>query len=225
MATYKDRWLNALGIVTKPKGYQDASLDALALVASKNQTYVDTTLNKLGIVNLDPYYTPIKKIRARSNLLNQHTFISTPPGYMRCNIQVYYAGAIDHTIPLLFPESISESISANFVKESPVGSTIPIVAFSNTQPQEFSIQFLAAADYLPTGYKSLRAYIQDIKSMCKPKYHNQKNLVLAPSVLVTYSDLSFYGVCDSVSVDYEPVYGNNSMVVAKVNCTFTVGED
>lgn len=224
MASYKDRFLNQLGTITDEiTGYRDEYLDAFGTVTNKNQTYTDTSLRKLGKVTLNSYYSPIRRIKNNNQYLNSHAFIATPPGYMRCNIQLYYGGSPDHNIPMLFPESISESISANFVKESPVGSTNPIIAFSNTQPQEFSIQFTALADYLPTGYSTLRQYIEDIKTMCKPRYQNQNNLVLAPSVLVSYSDISFYGVCDSVSVEYEPVYNVNSMVVAKVNCSFTVG--
>mgnify|MGYP001851787487 CR=1 FL=1 len=199
--------------------YQDEFLDNLGTWTNENQTISDPFLNQFGKVSMNSYYNPIKTIRTNA-VLNQHTFISTPPGYMPCKIDLYYEGAYYKTIPILFPESISENLSTNFAKESPVGSTYPIVAFSSSQPSTIPISFIALADYLPTGYPTLKSYINDIKLLCKPRYAG--DFVQSPSVKITYSDIVFYGVCDSIDIQYDSIYGNNSLVKANISCSFTV---
>lgn len=202
--------------------YQDSFLDDLGTWANENQTITDPFLTDLGRTTLNSYYTPIKTIRNDSRALNQPLFISTPPGYLPCKIDLYYGGSFYKTIPVLFPETISEQLSTNFIKESPVGSTYPITAFSNAQPTTVPVTFFALADYLPSGYTSLRSYLNDLKLMCKPRYSG--NIVYSPSVRVTFSDISFYAVCDSLTIDYDQVYNNRSLVKANVSCQFTITE-
>lgn len=216
MRTYKDKYLNKLGRVDGVVSYTDDFLSALG-VYNPNQTYQDTLLTSLGLVTLNSYYTPIKRIQRG---LDYKRTLNKSASYLPCSIDVHYGGAYSYTLPIVFPQSITESVSANFIKESPVGSTIPIIAFSNTESQDFSMTFTAAKDYLPEGYSSLRDYVKAVKAMCKPRYNG--NIVLAPSVRVTYSDVVFSGVCNSVSVEYEDVYGDKSMVVARFSCSFTL---
>ena len=216
MRTYRDKYLDKLGRVEGVVSYTDDYLSALG-VYNPNQTYADTLLTSLGLVTLNSYYTPIRRIQ--ENLKYKRT-INKSADYLPCKIDVYFGGQYYYTLPIVFPQSLAESISANFIKESPVGSTLPIVAFSNTEPQDFSMTFTATKDYLPAGYSSLRDYVQSVKAICKPRYNG--NIVLAPSVRITYSDIVFSGVCNSVSVEYEDVYDNKSMVVARFNCSFTL---
>lgn len=201
--------------------YNDHFLNELGSQVNPNQTIADPFLNNLSQTMLYNSYVPIKQIR-RDPVLSSHNKISTPPGYLNCSISLYYAGVYDRTFQILFPESISESISANFTKESPVGSTYPITAFSNTGEQKVPMSFVVLSDYLPDGYSSVRAFIKDLKLMCKPKYSG--SIVKSPSVQITFGDITFYGVCESISVEYANVYGNNSMVKATVSCDFTITE-
>lgn len=233
MRTYRDKYLDKLGRVDGVVSYTDEFLSALG-VYNPNQTYQDTILYDLGLIGPSYFYNQLSNLVIPEKTLNDHLQIRNP-GILPCSLTVFWGGlhsreSID--IPVVFPQSITESINSNFVKESPVGSTFPIIAFSNTDPQDVSLSFTAVSDFLPSGYTSLRQYVNAVKSMCKPRYSG--NIVLAPSVVVRYSDITFYGICNSVSVEYEDVYAgkytdfekntadNISLVVARFNCSFTL---
>lgn len=206
MAYYNDNFINNLG-----------SVDYEAL---KNQTLVDPFINNMTSRTLNSNYYPHKYIRPVRN--SSDNKISAPPGYLPCELTIYYGGVYYDTIPLLFPQSISESHSANYAKESPVGSDFPIVAFSNSQPSTITLNFVALSDYLPSKYRALEDYIEAVKMMTKPKYTG--NIVKSPSVQLKFSSLTFTGVCDSISISYATVYNNNSLVKADIDCQFTLTE-
>lgn len=195
-------------------------LSSVSYVDNINQTVIDPFLTDLGKVTLNKDYYPNKYISTRVwNLDNSRI---EEQGYLPCSIKVYYGGTEAYTIPILFQQSFSESNSASYAKESPVGSTYPIIAFSNSEPSAVNFSFVALSDYLPSGYTSLKEYIDDIKKMTKPKYSG--NIVLSPSVKITFSNLTYTGVCDSVNVDYHNVFNNKSLVKADITCAFTLTE-
>ena len=185
-----------------------------------NSTLVDPFLSDVSIVTLNKNYLPIAS-RNSISLKNrsESTIIKVPANYITAKIDVYYAGSLYKSIPLLFPESASESLSANFVKENPVGSSVPIVAFANSGNSQISINFVALADYLPIGYESFEDYLNAIRSMTKPQLSG--NYVKGPEVFVSLANISFYGVCDSVSIEYKNMYKNNSYSMANISCQFT----
>lgn len=186
----------------------------------RNGTLVDPFLSDVSKVTLNKNHLPINTLQKNSAITGTTT-ITAPANYITAKIDVYYAGAFSYTIPLLFPESMSESLGANFVKENTVGSTYPIIAFSNSTSQQINLTFAIVADYLPAEYKTLESYIEAIRKMVKPKTESN-SYVKGPEVYVSLGNVVFHGVCDSVSVDYQNIYRNNSFVKAEVQCQFTV---
>lgn len=184
-----------------------------------NSKRVDPFLQSLGQTTLNKDYLPLSRNNSRS-VRSGSTFKNVPPSYMPAYIRLYYAGSLANQIPILFPLEASESLGANFIIESPVGSTYPIIAFSNSQPTEISISFKALSDYLPTGYSSFKQYIEAIRSMVKPQYSG--NYVKSPEVHVQLSSVDFYGVCKSVNISYTNLYGDKTFVVADISCSFTI---
>lgn len=184
----------------------------------ENQSVTDPFLLQLGTVTLNSDFYPYRHIA--DNVPKYSKIISAPPNYLQCQIDLYYGGSLYVSIPVLFPSPPSESHGASYTKETPVGSTFPLIAFGSSEPSQVSFSFTALQEYLPSGYSSLETYLDTIKLMTKPRYSG--DLVLAPSVKLTFGSLVYTGVCDSISIDYANVYGNNAMVKADVACQFTL---
>ena len=182
-------------------------------------TVTDPFLRDLGKVTINKDYLPY--YRSLRSTVPHTSKISAPHGCLPASLSLYHGSNRTLVLPILFPQSISDSISANFIKESPVGSKVPITAFASTKEEQIPLSFIALADYLPSGYTSLKQYINDIKKMCIPVYSG--NMVLSPWVVIQFSDLSFTAVCDSIGVEYDTsIYGNKQMAKATINCNFTV---
>lgn len=190
-----------------------------------NMTMVDKTLVDVTKNILNTYYVPTTKLikELKNKVKSGGTFNHVPPQHIPAEIKVYHSGVETGKFYILFPESVSESLSAQFIKENPVGSTYPIVAFSNTSESSISLSFVALSDYLPEGFNKLEDYLKVIRSMVTPTYPSkQANLVQGPSVYVRIGGISFYGVCDSISIDYDNLYGSSSFVKASISCQFTI---
>ena len=186
---------------------------------NSNQSVMDPFLTNNYKVNLNEYYNPINKIKLDTTL-NERFKINAPAGYLPSEISIYHGGKLSNKVPILFPESFSESLSASYASESPVGSDRPIIAFSNTNAKKVPFTFIALADYLPEGFTSLKQYLNTIQTMCRPKYEGQT--VLSPSVLLTFVNLKYEAVCDDIQIGYSTVYGNKQFVMATLSCTFTI---
>lgn len=194
-------------------------LNNITIRPASGQTVVDPFLNDISTTTLNSNYIPIKKISTDAPL-NEHIRISNYADYLPAEITIYHDTDKYGTFSVLFPSSFSESISATYVKESPVGSAYPIVAFSSTGNSTIPLTFDVLAEYLPSGISSLRQYVEGLKQMVRPKYSG--DIVKSPWVLVKFADVSFEGVCDSLGIDYHNVYGNKSFIKATVTCQFTV---
>lgn len=194
-----------------------------------NQTVYDPFSTDRSGVNLGDFYTPIRRISSRVPSYNNN--LAAPDGYNICIITLYYTKDPSSNrieIPVLFPESFSESLSASYAKESPVGSSVPIVAFSHTNPQQLPLTFIASKDYLPSSYKDFNSYINDIKLMVKPKKStnsSNKSVVVAPTITLRFLNLFYNVVCDSIDIAYSPIYEKDSFVHATITCQFTVVGD
>lgn len=187
-----------------------------------NQTVIDPFMTDNFRRSVNDYYNPIKQIK--NLMIDEKFIINKPLDFLPCVIELFYGDRRekpDDIIQILFPESFSESLSATFVKESPVGSDRPIVAFSHTNPQQVPITFVALSDYLPAGFTSLKQYITKIKQMVKPRYKGDSTVV-SPWVKITFSNMVYEAVCDSIDIAYTNVYGNKTLVHATINCNFTV---
>lgn len=192
-----------------------------------NYTLVDPFLHNLSQQTLNKNY--IQQVNNFKNSLalkadgRHNAFNSLPPNYITAEITVYHGGITSGKLYLLFPGEVSESSSANYVKESPVGSTYPIVAFGNTQPSQVNLSFIALADYLPQGETSLDSYIKSIRSMLQPSYPDSSH-VSAPTVYVHLGNVRFSGVCDSVNINYYNLFNRQTYVKADISCSFTVSK-
>ena len=194
---------------------------------NNNQTVLDMQNPYLSSVTLNPQYLPTINTNMRNTYADSKTgelipyvsSITAPPDYLTARITPVKNGKGGTPIPILFPLSFSRSISASFAKENPVGSTTPIMAYSFTDAEEIPLEFDALADYLPTGYTSLKQYVDAVFNLLKPGVAN--NVIYEPTVIVEFADMSFKGVCTSVSVSYDNLYNYKSFAHAKINCSFT----
>ena len=186
----------------------------------KNATRVDPFLTDISKVTLNKNQLPLASDTQTNRLAQSGTFSGkVPPGYISAKIELYYSGVLSKTIPILFPESASESLGANYLKENPIGSSNPIMAFGHSNNSTVSIAFVALSDYLPQGYTTFESYIDAIRSLTKPKY--SEDYVKGPEVKVYLASIYFEGVCDSISIDYQNIYGNQTFTVANISCQFT----
>ena len=186
-----------------------------------NQTVINMSNPKLATITLDKEYLPrVRQRRAiNNNLQNKLTMdIKVPADYLPASITSVKGGS-SHTIPILFPKTFSRSISANFAKENPIGSSTPIVAFSYTDAEELPFEFDALADYLPNGYSSLKEYVDDILSILQPK--RSSSVIYEPTVIVEFADIRFKGICQNINISYDNVYNYRSFVHATISCSFT----
>lgn len=212
-------YLSSLGKLNGTNKTNSTYLDNMQL--NVNKTLCDPYLLEMGKVTLNKNNLPTSKIQVTQG----NTVINCPPSYLPASIRIYHGlssnGSIE--IPILFPESYSESLQANFIKESPVGSKLPIVAFSNTNPTSIPFSFICLSDYLPKGYSTLKSYIDAIKTMVYPKYNS--TMVDSPWVIVTFADQSFTGICESINIEYDTsIFGNHELVKATVSCQFIIVE-
>lgn len=185
-----------------------------------NQTVLDMTNPVLSSITLNTQYLPINRNNTNYDYSKRDLFNGkiAPPEYLPARITSIKGGSII-TIPILFPSSFSRSISASFAKENPVGSDKPIMAYSYTDAEQIPFEFDALADYLPEPYTSLKGYVEDIISILKPGKTN--NIIHEPTVEVTFADITFRGICNSINISYDNVYGYKSFVHAKISCQFT----
>ena len=190
-------------------------------VLDKQNALVDTiTLNSkyLPIVNNKPFANHLYGKQGDS--LTANNIVNHPADYLPARI-TSVKGSQVYSIPILFPSSFSRSISASFAKENPVGSDTPIMAYAYTDGEEIPFEFDALADYLPEEYVGvgLKGYVDAIMEILKPK--KSGSVVFEPTVIVEFADITFKGVCTSVSVSYDNVYNYKSFVHAKISCQFT----
>lgn len=175
-------------------------------------------------ITLNNNFLPIAAKNKMSNAPGSDKYdltITAPPDYLPAMITRTTNGMEQIQIPVLFPKSFSRSIQASFAKESPVGSDVPIVAYSYTNAESIPLEFDVISDYLPTKYKNLglNAYIEDIISILKPKKTN--STIYEPTVMVSFADISFRGICESISINYDNLYDYKSFTHAIINCQFT----
>lgn len=199
-----------------------------------NQTVLDMNDPYLATVTLNSEFLPTYR---RPDVSVENLSIKAPPEYLPAKISAIKNGITTAVIPILFPKAFGRSRSASFAKENPVGSTVPIMAYSYTDAEEIPLEFDALVDYLPSGYESLSAYVDAVFSILKPTYGtgNNSNVVYEPTVKVEFADIVFMGVCTSVQVSYDNLYhpkyeldaaGNlknikPSFAHASISCQFT----
>lgn len=186
----------------------------------KNAKQYDPFLANVSMVTLNENMLPLASGTETMRPPESGTFTGkVPPEYLTAEIELCYAGKVYKKIPILFPESASESLGANYIKENPIGSSNPILAFSHSNSSTISINFIALSDYLPQGYNTFADYLDAIRSMTKPQH--TEDYVKGPEVRVHLANIYFEGVCDSINIDYRNVYGNDTFTIATIACQFT----
>lgn len=189
----------------------------------RNQVTSGLPKNYTSVITLDNRYLPIsRELKKDFDNFGDGSYrdkIIAPPGYLPASITRTTVGMKQKEIPILFPKSFSRSIQASYAKENPVGSTRPIVAYSFTNAEQIPLEFDALADYLPNGYTTLNEYVEDIISILKPGSSN--SAITEPTVTVTLADISFQGICESISINYDNVYGDKTFTHAVISCNFT----
>ena len=182
--------------------------------------------NIISKITLNDEYLPKTSKNKTTNSPGSSRYkmsITAPPDYMPASI-TRIRGSESKTIQILFPKSFSRSIQAAFAKENPVGSDTPIVAYSYTNAEQMPLEFDALADYLPEGYNSLNEYVEDIIEILKPK--KESKIIYEPTVTVQIADITFSGICESVSINYDTLFNgtnnsSSSFVHAVISCNFT----
>lgn len=186
-----------------------------------NQSVLNMNNPMLSKITLNSAFLPAVRRNNISGATQKKTAtsIKLPPEYLPARI-TSVKGSITRTIPILFPASFSRSMSAHFAKENPVGSVIPIVAYSYTDAEEIPFEFDALSDYLPSDFHSLNEYVEAILDILRPS-HNADGVIFEPTVIVEFADMYFKGICNSVSINYDNVYDYKSFVHARISCQFT----
>ena len=133
-------------------------------------------------------------------------------------------GSTGSVIPLLLsPNSLSETLSANYDQQNIPGHRAPIISYSFTGARQVNMSFTVLADHVPAGY-DMNSYIQALKDLEYPTY--DASIVYAPSCTLVLPNLSIDGVCTSVTIDYkvERTLRNGTMS-ADVSLSFTEVKD
>lgn len=149
-----------------------------------------------------------------------------------------YLYHIDQFIVLpTFPESISDKLSSNFVKSTPMARSAPIYSYSDSGPR--SIQFtldlhrdmMTDINYnvsnakVALGDDYVDTLIKQIQAIALPAYGRSQKMVDPPIVAVRFgNDIFIKGVVmGGVSVDYKlPLIDGNKY--ASVSVSFLVEE-
>ena len=152
------------------------------------QTITDPYLNNGGKVTVNKNYLPTKRFTT-SRGRNLST-ISAPPEYLTGSITLFRGSDKIREIPILFSATISNNLSASYVKESPVGSSSPIVAFNSTGEETFPFSFVALADYLPSEFS------YSLYEKTAPNGYYQ------PSELEAYTDFTVLSETTNAGSDY-----------------------
>ena len=136
-----------------------------------------------------------------------------------------------------FPDSLTDSLSVNFNKSTPMSRSAPIYSYSDSAPRSLQINLdlhrdmMTEINYgvsnltLATGDDYVDTLIKQIQAAALPNYGASQKMVDPPMVAVRFgNDVFIKGVVsDGVSVTYQlPILENNKY--AHVSVSFTVEE-
>lgn len=107
------------------------------------------------------------------------------------------------------PQSVSESVSANFTQQDIVGASMPRIVYSNTSAQSISLSLQnLTADYIQKGFDNLLHYVRALQALAYPTY--SAGIVKSPDLYLALGNVSYSCVCTSVSVSWnEPLVPNS----------------
>ena len=107
-------------------------------------------------------------------------------------------------IPIVFsPESLSDTISANFTQTTIPGASAPQITYTATGARTVSFSLSLPSDYLPPNseYRNFEEYLNAFRALVYPKY-TKSGKVKSPHVKLTTSNIDIDGVCTQCSIEY-----------------------
>lgn len=119
----------------------------------------------------------------------------------------------------VYPESIDDNNSANFDSISIRGRSSPLRAYDSSGPRSISVSFKMHEDFTPGGLQDM---VNSLRALTYPKYSSR---VYAPKVYARFAMISFYGICTSVGINWEPPIRDGQYLVATVDLSFETTED
>lgn len=132
-------------------------------------------------------------------------------------------GTKGRVIPLVFsPESLSDSVQANFQQTTIPGASAPQVTFTATGARTVSFSIVLPLDYLPpsTEYENLEDYLNAFRALVYPKYL-QSGKVKSPHCKLLLSNIELDGVCSQCSIEYKvDRVANDGSLAANVSLSF-----
>jgi hypothetical protein len=113
------------------------------------------------------------------------------------------------------PDSISESIGARWQDTDIPGRTASYFGYEGTEVPNFSFSIKIHDDYCPKGIKATTDWY---KALVYPEY---SSVIKAPSCKVVLGNMfTFYAVCESVNVNWQPPIRDGAFIVADVDFSF-----
>mgnify|MGYP007069960792 CR=1 FL=1 len=137
------------------------------------------------------------------------------PNYFSAFIRDYYTGK---TLELVTaPQSLTENISASYTQQDVPGGSRPLINYASTGARKVSMSLKLTDELMPPGY-NISKYVQELKSMVYPKYENEA--VTSPKQQLTVGNLSIFGGCESVGVNWDSYYVRGVMIRCTVDLSF-----
>lgn len=137
----------------------------------------------------------------------------------------------------VFPESMSDTLSVNFNKSTPMSRSAPIYSYSDSGPRSIQFKIRMHRDMMQEMNYNVSNYpvaigedyvdviIKELQAAALPEYNTASKLVDPPQIAVRFGkDIFIKGVVTgSVTVDYNlPILENDKFGV--VDVAFTVEE-
>lgn len=148
-----------------------------------------------------------------------------------------YLYHIDQFVVLpVYPESISDQMSATFNQSTPLARSAPIYSYSHSGPRTLTLSLTLHRDLMSqvnydvsnlainAGEDYVDTIIRSVQAMALPAYVSAQKLVDPPMIAVRFgNDIYCKGVVNgAVSIDYQaPILENNKYAIAVLNFSIT----
>lgn len=122
----------------------------------------------------------------------------------------------------VMPQSISESINANYTQQDIVGASAPRIVYNSTGAKtiSFSLQNLTE-DYVAEGFDTLKQYVRALQALAYPTY-GSGGIVNSPKMTLVLGDRATSCVCTSVSVSWGNLAREQQILSCNIDLTFLV---
>lgn len=150
---------------------------------------------------------------------------------------IYFYHVDEFIVIPTFPESLTDTLSVNFNKSTPMSRSAPIYSYSDSGPRSLQVNLDLHRDLMTQlnykvsntkvamGDDYVDTLIKKIQAAALPNYGNSQKMVDPPLVAIRFGTEVFIKgvVIDAVSVTYElPLLENNKY--GHVSVSFTINE-